>query len=304
MSNYSMESINTASADEILQKNPFADLDARPGAKSFTAWNSNRDASIYDTADVQNEDVKACIEAVREKTARTDYANLVAKNAHGACLNGELGKSTGYWQDSKYLPDLRKEAKEYGDKANELLKNIDVDSLSSSDYKKLADVMINSQNLGNNLEDSVRTSTTLRNVINNMAPQQTAEVMNLMPEKAKKNFLKNAYELYPEAMPNEEQLAHDTDKALQNIINNKPRPDFTEASNIRGCISQATYDVHMSHLKAMMFDKNAEMNSETPTTRQQVNANRFDKPLNAEDVNKLAYGKLNNEKTGLDFDFD
>lgn len=297
MNDYSMmDAIDTSSADKILKDNPLADLDAKAGSNKFTAWNNERDASIYDTSEVQDENVKAYIDAMRNKIARDDYVKHVGDSARGAFLNGELGKSTGYWADSQSMPDIRKEAKEYGEQAKDILKNIDVNTLNANDYLKLADVQCNANNIASNLKDKAVKTATLRATIDNLAPQQTADVMSRLSPKAQDNFLKNASQLYPESIPNEAEMQQNADRAIQNIVDSRPRPDFTDISNVKGCISQATYEVQRSRMMDVASERNTEISknapSKTPSTK------RFD----AMDINALAYGTVNKEGTGLDFD--
>lgn len=292
MDNYEMDTIKVSGADESLLKNPDADLDVKAGSKSFTAWNEKRDRTPYDTTDTQDPKLAEWVKCTETYVAMRDYVVHVKQNS----INNK-----GYWSEAQHIPDINKEAKEYEAKANELLGEINIESLNKKDYKQLADVMCNKNNEGQNLEDTIERSTKVRNVVKNLTKDQLSSTLNNMSKREQENFLNNAETLYPESMPDKDAIEHDTKKALQNFLDREPRPDFTNLSSVKGYVIQETYNVHeeRKQMEAIESSRNAIMNGDK-TSRFEAT----DTKLNAFDINALAHGKLNKEKTGLDFNFD
>lgn len=294
MSNYEMDAIDTASAAKIIKDNPNIDLDAKAGEDKFSAWNASRDRSVYETDNVQNPDLKKYIESMREYIARDDYMKHVDKSANAARRENNFGKASGYWNDELNIPSINKEAETFKKQAQEALSKIDVNTLSTNDFMKLGDVQCNANNIADNLKSKAVDTATLRATIGNLSDDQTATIMNRLSAKAQRNFMHNAEVLYPEAIPSKEDMQRNAEEAITKLLDEKPRPDFTKPANIKDCMAALSNDIHRAHVGTEAMSRDRDMNKETPTSKPQYNTSRYD-------VNALAYGTLNNEKTGLDF---
>lgn len=287
-----MDTISTKDAEKLINDNPDMNLDTKAGSKNeFSAWNAARDRSVYETDNIQNPDLKRYIDSMREYIARNDYENHTTKSAKAASFGA---KPSGYWGAEANIPEIHKEAEEYKKQAKEILGKLDLESLSPNDYKAYVNVQVNSNNLGNNVQESAERAATIQTVVQKLPPESISRLIVNMPLKVQDNFIKEANEAYPQVMPTKEDMNTYASEMVQNIVDRKPRPDFTDVKNIKLCLSDEATNVYRNRTAAMSAERDAEMNKETATTKHQLNTSRFD-------INPTSYSASNKESTGPNF---
>lgn len=277
-----MDTLDTSDAARVAQEHADGKIGATINSQKFGSWNADRNRKIYETEDIKNPELKKYVDTMREYIARDDYINHVRK-----CIS--TGSMTFYSDD---IDALKKEAITYKSKAQEQLNNVNINALDNSDFLRFSDVQCNANNIAENLKAKTEMSATLRATVGNLDPNQTATVLNRLSPKAQKNFMTNVEALYPDAIPDKNEIAKNTEEAINKLLNEKPRPDFTDPMKIKDCISSITNDVHIVNVKNAAAKQFEDKNTATKSSKH--NTSRYD-------VSALTYGTLTNDKTDLDF---
>lgn len=124
-------------------------------------------------------------------------------------------------QESKSLEE------KYKKEASEIVKTIDVNTLSAKDYKRLADVACNVNNQGDNLEDATAKAMQVRQTIENMGPDNTSKCLYNAGPVVLNRFMNEALKEHPDKVPKKADLQPMAEKISNELLSKEPRIDFT-----------------------------------------------------------------------------
>lgn len=259
MAKYEMEELRTDSSVMLSEK--------------------QRDGSLYDTSDVENPSVADYIKNIGEMAVNNDrkataQMAATAKNAH-------LGSESEI-RDYDYRAN---EAKENAAKA---AAEIDVNSISKSDFEKILNAQTNAADKDgkNTLDDRIERTATMRHVIANLDDKQMAAWIGALPPRVQDKMLAEQRETNPQAFPTQEQLDVYKKEIKQAVIDGEPRPDITSNRAIDEYIQGKTNEVYVEHAQTAKAEKEAAKASKMSRFSSTYVASSMNTPSNDMDFGK------------------
>lgn len=234
--------------------------------------------AIYDTTNVENEAVANYINEMG-----TIYNS---KNVIEGIQKSTINDAIGHYNSSEDVQSSKQALNTAKENAADIYNNIDINSLSNSDYKQMMDATLNanSKNNSETLDSYVERAATIRHMTANMSDKQMANLLQMtMRPEAQNEMIEQAKELYPECMPSEEQLTAYKEQITEKLLDEKPRPDVNTTTNIRNSITNASDKVYEQYRaktdESMQENKNAENAAKKAKATSKFNTYGLDAPL-------------------------
>ena len=213
---------------------------------------AGRDKSTYDISDVADENAADYINNMKLAAQNSDLATNLK-------LSQKYARTT-YFDDPQEIAKAEAASERAKAHAAENLSQINLDTLSNSDYEKMLNATINSADPKgiNTLDAACERSAILRHAIGELDDKSLHAVLNSQNPKFQAEIIETIKEQHPEALPSEEQLNAYKKDIKEALIDGKPRPELTDMKSINANISAKTSEIYNDHVEAAINEQTAQ----------------------------------------------